>query len=77
MKEKIVVVRKWSEPEVTAFISESSVGASMSVENYLESLVSQITNLPFTVTKAALLAKLIEAHSSVLVEMKNTTKYVV
>lgn len=77
MKDKLIVVRKWKEPEVRAFMSRAEVGADMDVDLYLESLVFQVNNLPLILTKAALLDKLKEASALVLNEMKQTTKYVV
>lgn len=77
MKDKIIVVRRWKEPEVRAFMSVDEVGAEMELTAYLENLVSQINNLPLILTKASLLAKLQEANELIVNEMKQTTKYVV
>jgi hypothetical protein len=52
------------------------VGIEMDVDSYLTSLVDQLSNIPITFTKGALLLKLKEAHEIVVIEMKQTTKYV-
>lgn len=74
MKEKIIVIRKWKEPSVKAFMDADEVGIEMSMDDYLVSLVEQITNLPFTFSKAALLAKMQEAHKNIVTDMKSTTR---
>ena len=77
MTEKVIILRYWNAPAVTAFMDVDGVGAKMDVDEYLDALVSQVTNLSFTFTKASLLAKLQEAHNNIASEMKQTTKYVV
>jgi hypothetical protein len=74
MKEKIIVIRKWKEPSVRTFMDAESVGIEMSVDDYLINMVDQITNLPFTFSKAALLVKMQEAHKNIVTDMKNTTR---
>ena len=74
MKEKVVVIRKWKDPSIKAFITTEDVGAEMSIEDYLVSLVEQITYLPITFTKTTLLSKLVEASGNVTTEMKKTTR---
>lgn len=76
MKEKIIVIRKWTEPEVRTYMDAGGVGIEMEIDKYLSALVTQITYLPMTFTKATLLAKLQEAHTNVAAEMRQTTKHV-
>ena len=75
--EKIIVSRQWANPEITVKMSVAEVAIEMDVDKYLESLVSQITNLSITFTKATLLAKLKEGHSNIVKEMKKSTTYAV
>lgn len=74
MKEKIIVIRKWKEPSVRAFMDANEVGIEMSMDDYLINLVEQITNLPFTFSKTTLLAKMHEAHKNIVTDMKSATR---
>lgn len=65
----------WKDPTIRAFITLDGVGAEISVSEYLDSIVEQITYLPVTFTKASLLAKLNEASGNVITEMKKTTRH--
>ena len=76
MKEKIVVIRKWKEPTVRTYLNADAVGIEMDMDDYLVNLVEQVTNIPVIFTKTSLLAKLQEAHEKIVIEMKQTTKYV-
>ncbi len=75
--EKIIICKKWQEPEIQVYVTNQEIGTRMHIDDYLESLVEQITNLSFTFTKATLLAKLRAGHANIANEMKQTTKYVV
>lgn len=75
--EKVIVSRQWANPEITIEMSTDGISIKMDMDEYLESLVSQVTNLSITFTKATLLAKLKEGHSNIVKEMKKSTTYAV
>lgn len=75
--EKLIICRKWKEPEIQVYVTNQEIGSRMDIDEYLESLVTQVTNLSFTFTKATLLAKLKEGHANIANEMKTTTKYII
>jgi hypothetical protein len=77
MVDKVIILRKWKEPHITAFMNQDEIGAKMDIDEYLESLVSQITNIPLVFTKASLLEKLKQSHVSVATEMRQMTKHIV
>ena len=77
MNERVIISRKWANPHIVAFVDVAEIGAKMDIEEYLESLVLELTNIPLVFTKTALLEKLREAHKAVSAEMRNTTKYIV
>ena len=75
--EKVIISRQWKNPEIKVWMSSTDVGGEMGMDEYLESLVEQVSNLSFTFTKTTLLAKLKEGHANIVNEIKHTTKYVV
>lgn len=74
--EKVIVSRKWKEPEITTFVDVEQVGSSISLDNYLISLVEEIGNPTMIVSKAALLKRLQDASSVVVIELKKTTIHI-
>lgn len=77
MKTIVVVSRHWNRPDITAFVSETVVGAQMSLPQFIESLVEQTGNPAMVMTKAQLAAKLKAAADVVIDEMKKSTAKVV
>lgn len=75
--ERVIICRKWNEADIKAYVTNKEIGSEMAVDEYLEALVQQVTNLSFTFTKATLLAKLKEGHNNIATEMKQVTKYIV
>lgn len=76
-KEKVVVSRKWKNPEITVFVSSEEIGAKMDIETYLDTLAQQVASIPLTITKEQLARKLKDAHVLVAEEMKSSTQYIV
>lgn len=72
-KSKVVVSRQWKNPEITAFVDAQEVGASMSVAQFIESIVEQSGNPAMVMTKSQLTARLQAAAEAVIVEMKRST----
>ncbi len=77
MKEKLVVIRKWKEPEVRVYVTDKEIGIDMDSDVYLANLVEQVSNVTFTMTKAQLLSKLTEAHNNIVISMKRATIHAV
>lgn len=71
--EKIVVSRKWNNPEVTAFMENNEVGAKISLDDFINAVVEEVGNPTSLVTKQALKNRLIIASSEVIKEMKKQT----
>ena len=76
-KEKVVVSRKWKNPEITIFVSSEEIGARMSIDVYIDTLVQQVGSIPLMLTKDQLARKLKDAHVFVVEEMKASTQYIV
>ena len=76
MKERVITLRKWNDPQITTFVTREEIGSKMEIDEYLESLVAQLTNIPLVFTKATLLEKLTTAHKAVANEMKVATKFI-
>jgi len=77
MTEQVVVSRKWSAPEITAFVTDGAVGAAMALDDYLKALAAEVGNPATLLTVNALAKALAKANYAVLAEMKATTRYVV
>jgi hypothetical protein len=77
MNERVVVSRKWANPEITAFVTNIEVGASMSLDDFLSALSEEVGNPTWFFSKAQLFAKLVQAKDHILKEMKDTTKFVI
>ena len=71
--EKIVVSRKWNNPNVTAFMENNEVGDKISLDDFINAVVEEIGNPTSLVTKQALRNRLIIASSEVVKEMKKQT----
>lgn len=74
--EKVIVARKWKEPEITTFVDVQQVGSSMSLDDYLVSIVEEIGNPTTIISKSALLKKLQEASSVIIMELKKATIHI-
>ena len=74
--EKVIVSRKWKQPEITTFVDVEQVGSSISLDDYLISLTEEIGNPTMIVSKAALLKRLQDASSVVVIELKKTTIHI-
>ena len=74
--EKVIVSRKWKQPEVTTFVDVEQVGSSITLDDYLISLTEEIGNPTMIVSKAALLKRLQDASSVVVIELKKTTIHI-
>lgn len=76
MRTKIVVSRKWSKPQIEAFVSQEEVGASIDLDEFIAAVVEEIGNPTTLVTKAGLKSKLEIAAEAVLSELRHSTKFV-
>jgi hypothetical protein len=74
-KERVIISRKWKNPEITVYVDSEAIGARMDVEMYIDTLVDQLSNVSLIVTKEQLARKLKDAHIFVVEEMKSSTKY--
>jgi hypothetical protein len=76
-KERVIISRRWKNPEITVYVDASELGARMDIEQYLTSLSEQVSNISLIITKEQLLRKLKDAHLLVVEEMKSSTQYIV
>jgi hypothetical protein len=76
-KERVIISRKWKNPEITVYVDSESIGAHMDVESYIDTLVDQISNVSLIMSKEQLSRKLKDAHVLVVEEMKSSTQYIV
>lgn len=72
-RQKVVVSRKWNSPNITVFITDEEIGIAMSLDNWIEAVVSEIGNPTLMVTKAQLKDNLIKAAEAIATEMKQST----
>lgn len=77
MRTKVVVSRKWTNPEITAFLTGTEVGAEMSLNDFLDALTEEVGNPTLLMTKAALRQKLEQASIAIQHELRNATSRVV
>jgi hypothetical protein len=76
-REKVIISRKWSHPEIDAFIDSEKVGASMKLSDFVDALAAEIGSPMGIMTRAQLKVRMLAAASVVAEEMKLSTKYVV
>lgn len=76
MKTAVVVSRKWDSPAIYAYMTTDEVGASMSVEDALRSMIEEMGSPTFVMTKATLLKKMLESWEVVAKEIKEATRHV-
>lgn len=76
-KERVVISRRWKNPSVTVYVNTDEIGARMDIDEYIDSLADQISNISLILTKEQLARKLKDAHVLVAEEMKTSTKYIV
>lgn len=74
---KIVVCRKWAHPDIEAYIQSDSVGARMTLDDFVGALAAEVGEPLMILTKKQLLDKLRAATEKVSAEMKQATKHVV
>jgi hypothetical protein len=77
MKTKIVVSRKWQEPEIELFVNQTEVGAKMSLNDFKLAVHAHIGSPALLMTKAQMLTALDAAITAVVTEMKDNTKHIV
>jgi hypothetical protein len=78
MKSHVVVIsRKWAAPEISVTVTNKEIGMEMSLEQFIESVVSEVGNPALLLTRSALTAKVSQAVDKVVAEMKDATKHAV
>ena len=73
----VVVSRKWGEPQITAHISDSEVGAAMDFDALHEALLQELGNPLTILTKERLKLRIDSALKNILKELRENTKYIV
>ena len=73
MKTVITVSRKWGNPTIAAFVDTHEVGATMYLDEFIESLLAEVGSPTMIMTRAQLAAKVKAAASTVVDEMKRAT----
>lgn len=76
MKSVTIVSRKWNNPTIEAFMTIEEIGAVMSVDDVLVSMVEEMGNPTMMMTKKQLLAKMQAAWEAVSKEIKESTRHV-
>ena len=74
-KQRIVVARKWENPEILAFMSDKEVGASMDLVSFLSALAQEVGNPTLLFSTQGMLKKMLEASETIQKEMKESTRY--
>jgi hypothetical protein len=77
MKTKLIVSRKWHQPQIETFLSNEEVGASMELTDFIQALSEHIGNPTLLITKGALAQKLQQASDAVLDEIRRATIHIV
>lgn len=77
MREKVIVSRKWHQPEIRTFVSIDQVGSEISLDDFLQAMVEHMGNPTLLVTKNALQSKVQQASIAVLDEMRKATIHIV
>ena len=76
-KEKIVVSRRWNEPEIELFVSQVEVGARMGLQPFIDAVLEELGSPTMIMTRAQLAKKVDAAITSVVDEMKRQTVNIV
>lgn len=74
-KVKVVVSRKWEQPEITVSVSDTEINSKMDFLPFLNSIIEEMGSPTFVMTKSQLFYKLQEAAVKVVNEMKIATRY--
>lgn len=74
---RVVISRKWAKPQIEAFVTDTEVGSSMALEDFLAALVEEMGAPTMLMTKAQLLSRMLAVKDKVTTEMKSATKAVV
>lgn len=77
MKTKIIVCRKWQEPEIELFVDQTEIGAKMSLDDFKLAIHNEIGSPALLMTKAQMLDALDKAITAVVAEMKSSTVHIV
>lgn len=73
---KLIVSRKWKNPQIEVFVSDTGVGSKMDFIPFLNSMIEEMGSPTFIMTKSQLFYKLQEAAVAVVSEMKTATRHV-
>jgi len=76
-KTVVVVSRKWHAPLITAYVTQTEVGVSMALLDFVKALAAEIGNPATLLTNAQLLRVLEAATAKVTTEMKLSSTSVV
>ena len=77
VKYKVVVGRKWNNPEVYTQLCDEKIELAISIENFVLALAAEIKSPAFILTKAGLAHELSAAIPKVLSEVKKSSVEVV
>lgn len=75
-KKKVIVSRKWKKPEITITVTDAEIKSEMDFLPFLNSIIEEMGNPTFVMTKSQLFYKLQEAAVAVFNEMKIATKHI-
>ena len=74
---KVVIGRKWSNPQIYAYVDGDKIEMQISLEDFLTGLVDEIGSPATLLTKAALKARVLAASRAVVEEVKKASLEVV
>lgn len=72
---KIIVSRKWTNPQIEVSVSNTEINSKMDFLPFLNSMIEEMGNPTFIMTKSQLFYKLQEAAVAVVSEMKTATRH--
>ncbi len=73
----VIVSRKWQNPKIAVTVNADGISIGIELSQFLTSLAEEVGSPATLFSKQALKAKLEEAASKVISEMKDVTKHVV
>lgn len=76
-RSKVVVGRKWNNPQIYTHVDSEKIEMQISVEDFLTALVEEMGSPAMVMTRAALRARLAAAAKQVLEEVKRVSREVV
>lgn len=76
MTSKLVVLRRWDNPNVQVYVSADEISLELPVKSFISALAAEVGNPTMLMTKKQLLDALLKASDRVVGEVKQASVHV-